>query len=166
MAIKIITAYAKNNRVIGKEGKLPWHLPDDMKHFKETTGNQPVIMGRKTYESIPEKFRPLPGRLNIVISRTQKGSDLYFYPNAPQYASSLERAFEVCELTLPGNDFWIIGGGEIYNEAIEKDLVEEVWASEVKGDFEGDVFFPDLEGWIGEPMKSYDDFDVVKYTKK
>lgn len=166
MAVKIITAYTKNGRVIGKEGKLPWHLPDDMKHFKETTGNDPVIMGRKTYESIPENFRPLPHRLNIVISKILKGDDLFFDPTEPMYAKSVERALEICDLTTPGNDVWIIGGGQIYNYVLEKGLVEEIWASEVKQEYEGDVSFPELDGWKGEIVKSFNDFDVVKYVKQ
>lgn len=66
----LIAAMAKNNRVIGKNGALPWHLPEDLANFKKLTVGKPVIMGRKTYESLPEKFRPLPGRRNVVISRS------------------------------------------------------------------------------------------------
>ena len=163
--IKLIVAYAKSNRVIGKDGKLPWHLPEDMKHFKETTGHEPVVMGRKTYDSLPEKFKPLPGRQNTIISRTKKSDQLFFSPTAPQYASSVERAIEVNDLTSPGQNIWIIGGGEIYNHCLENDLVDEIWATEVDGDFEGDTFFPELEGWTGKTVKSFDNFNIVKYTK-
>jgi len=162
---RIIVAYAKNNRVIGKGGKLPWHLPEDMKHFKETTGFDPVIMGRKTYDSIPEKFRPLPNRMNLVVSRTQKTNELFFDPKAPQYVSSINRALELIDLTVPGATVWIIGGGEIYQQALDANLITEIWASEVSGDFEGDTFFPELVGWTGETVKSYNGFDVVRYRR-
>lgn len=160
--IRIIVAYSEN-RVIGKDGKIPWHLPEDMQHFKETTGNGPVIMGRKTYESIPEKFRPLPGRLNVILSRSDPSNMLWYNPNVPMRVGSLQHAIDVAIQAEQGKDIWIIGGGQVYNEALE--IADEVIASEVKGEFEGDTFFPELTGWTGETIKEFDKFKVVRYVK-
>ncbi len=85
----LIAAMTENGRIIGKEGKLPWHLPEDLANFRKVTLGKPVVMGRKTFESLPEKFRPLPGRKNVVISRSGTGHSGSFWVTAPEEALSL-----------------------------------------------------------------------------
>jgi dihydrofolate reductase len=133
--VKLGLIYARaRNGVIGKDNRMPWHLPEDLAHFKQTTLGAPVIMGRKTWESIPAKFRPLPGRRNIVITRNAGWSA----PGAER-AGTLEEALAFC-----GNapQAWVIGGGEIYRLALP--LADTVVATEIDADFEGDAYAPVL----------------------
>lgn len=150
--INIIVAYDEE-RAIAKDGKIPWRLPEDMSHFRQTTGNFPVVMGRKTWETLPPRFRPLPGRCNIVLSRHG------VFPGALA-TSSLEDAIHV-----GGANVFIIGGGQVYNEALKLGLVDRVIASEVHGVYGGDVFFPELPGWTGELKKTFEHFIVMEYRK-
>lgn len=123
---------------IGKTGALPWRLKEDMKHFKELTtgdGNNMVVMGRKTWESIPEKFRPLPNRINVVVSRTMQAG-----PGDFSVARSLDDALGY----LSGRTF-VIGGGEIYKEAIGHPACAELWITRVGASFDCDVTFPRYE---------------------
>lgn len=100
--------------VIGRDGGIPWHVPEDMAHFRATTTGHPVIMGRRTWESFPEKFRPLPDRTNIVVS----GSGSADLPDAV-VVDSLDAAFEAAR-TSPGSEqIWIIGGGRVYADALQ-----------------------------------------------
>jgi dihydrofolate reductase len=145
MGVALVVAYARN-RVIGRDGGLPWHLPSDMQHFRELTVGGTVVMGRKTYASIPDKFRPLPGRRNIVLSR-----DEAFRAPGAEVAASLPTALETCE-----RDCFVIGGGATYAEALPG--AERVYATEIAEDVEGDTFFPALADDIwtcvssGEPI--------------
>lgn len=159
--INIIVAYDVN-RVIGKDGQLPWHFSEDMAHFKKTTGTSPVIMGRKTWDSLPVK--PLPRRMNVAISRTKQQS-VFYSSLDPFWAVSLEAAIRLVSYMEPDSDIFIIGGGEIYREALAKGLVDRVIASEVKGGYEGDTFFPELLGWKSEIKENFEKFTVVEYTK-
>ncbi|MEM7109660.1 MAG: dihydrofolate reductase [Bacteroidota bacterium] len=133
MKISMIAAVAKN-RVIGKDNDLVWNLPDDMKFFMRTTSGNPVIMGRKNYESIPAKYRPLPKRKNIIITRQ------------PNYAAegafvvhSLEAAIVLAQEDSPEETF-IIGGGQIYEMGL--DVADTLYITEIDGTFDGDTFFP------------------------
>ena len=126
--VAIVVAHSAN-RVIGRDGGLPWHLPADLRRFKEITSGATVVMGRKTYESLPERFRPLPGRRNLVVSRT--GCE------APEVFGSLEEAIDAA-----GGDCFVIGGGQIYAQAVP--LAERVYATEVAARLDGDAFFPEL----------------------
>jgi dihydrofolate reductase len=139
--VSIIVAMSRN-RVIGKDNKLIWHLPADLKHFKNTTMGRPVIMGRKTFESVG---KPLPGRTNIVISRNKNY-------NAPGclMAGSVEEALRLLT-TEPANvaafdtaEVFIAGGGEIYRQAIQ--LAGRMYITVIDHDFEGDTFFPEFSG--------------------
>ena len=117
---------ASRNGVIGAGGKLPWRLPADLKRFKEITLGHPILMGRKTFESIG---KPLPGRANIVITR-QKG----FQACGATVAHSLEEALQICE----GRDeVFVIGGAEIYKEALP--LANRIYLTRIEQDFEGDT---------------------------
>ncbi len=135
--LHLIFARAANG-VIGKDNALPWHLPEDMAHFKRTTLGCPVIMGRKTWESLPARFRPLPGRLNIVVTR-----DAQWQADGAARAGSLEDAVALCP---PDADAWVIGGAQIYAAAI--DLASTAVVTEIAQDFEGDAFAPVFgPGW-------------------
>ena len=126
------------NGVIGKDGVMPWHLPEDLAHFKRLTYGWPVVMGRKTWDSLPPRFRPLPGRTNIVITR-QTG----WQATGAQLALSLAHALELCN---ESEEVWIIGGAQIYRQA--EPLAQRVEATEIAQDFEGDAFAPALgDGW-------------------
>lgn len=129
--LHLIFARAANG-VIGRNNALPWHLPEDMAHFKRTTLGCPVIMGRKTWDSLPAKFRPLPGRLNIVITHNPA-----WQAEGAARASSLEHAIALCP---PGADAWVIGGAQIYAAALH--LADTAVVTEIAQDFDGDAFAP------------------------
>lgn len=133
MPLHMIYARARNG-VIGKQGQLPWHLPEDLAHFKRTTLGQPVVMGRVTWESLPEKFRPLPGRTNVVVSRKTT-----FNATGAQVVSSLEAAMAL----FPSTEVvWLIGGAQLYAQALA--LASQIVVTEIDADFEGDAFAPSL----------------------
>lgn len=134
----IVAADALNG--IGRHGRVPWHIPLDLARFKTLTMGGTVIMGRKTWESLPARFRPLPGRYNIVLTRLLD-------PAWPKVAvvSSLSHIADP-----PGTDgpCWIIGGGQVYRQAMELDLVDEIYLTRVHGVFDCDVTWPGVpEGW-------------------
>jgi len=133
--ISIIVAVANNN-VIGKDNSLIWHLPADMKFFKEKTSEHCIITGRKNYESIPEKFRPLPNRTNIVITRQKN----YLAPGAI-VVDSIEQAIEKA-LVTGDSEIFIIGGAEIYKQCMH--LANRIYLTQIHHTFEGDAFFPEL----------------------
>ena len=138
MKVSLIVAVSENN-VIGKDNNLIWHLPKDMKFFKNTTLHHHVIMGRKNFESIPHKFRPLPNRTNIIISRKTN----YTAANS-LVVSSIQKALEIAKENSDPEPF-IIGGGEIYKLALKLDLVDRIYLTRIHGIFEGDTFFPELD---------------------
>ena len=131
MKIGLIWAQARG-RVIGKNGVMPWHLPEDLAHFKRVTLNHPVIMGRKTWDSIPPKFRPLPGRTNIVVTRQAD-----WHEKGAQCSSSLREALQQCENS---NQVWVIGGAQIYAQALP--LADELVVTEIDAAFDGDAHAP------------------------
>ena len=133
MKIGLIWAQARG-RVIGKDGAMPWHLPEDLAHFKRVTLNHPVVMGRKTWDSIPPRFRPLPGRTNIVVTRQPDWNE-----NGAQRTSSLREALQLCENSA---QVWIIGGAQIYAQALP--LADELVVTEIDADFDGDAHAPAL----------------------
>ena len=133
MDIALIYARAANG-VIGKDGTMPWHLPEDLAHFKQLTLGCPVIMGRKTWDSLPARFRPLPGRSNTVITRQPD-----WHENGVQRASSLREALQLCENSA---QVWIIGGAQIYAQALP--LADELVVTEIDADFDGDAHAPAL----------------------
>ncbi|MBT2335237.1 dihydrofolate reductase [Variovorax paradoxus] len=133
--IHLIFARAANG-VIGVNGIMPWHLPEDLAHFKHQTGGAPVVMGRKTWDSLPPRFRPLPGRWNIVVTRQDD-----WKAEGAQRAGSLQEALSLCEETqVP--DVWIIGGAQIYAEA--EPLAQEAVVTEIAHDYDGDAHAPEL----------------------
>ena len=134
--ISIIVAIAENN-VIGKDNTLIWHLPADMKFFKEKTTGHCIITGRKNYESIPEKFRPLPNRTNIVVTRQEN----YNAPGA-LVVGSIEKALLTAKET-GDTEIFIIGGADIYRQSLN--LADRVYLTQIHYQFEGDAFFPKLD---------------------
>ena len=131
MQLHLIFARSQNG-VIGKDGVLPWHLPEDLAHFKRTTLGCPVIMGRKTWDSLPPRFRPLPGRANVVVTRQPDWQAV-----GALRADSLEAAMRLC-----GNapDVWVIGGAQMY--ALALPLASTAVVTEIDSELEGDAFAP------------------------
>jgi dihydrofolate reductase len=127
-----IVVACSTNRVIGHAGELPWQLPADMRRFRELTTGRTVIMGRKTFESLPAAYRPLPNRRNLVLS-----SDLHYAPAGAEVFPSLESAIDAC-----GGDGFVIGGGQVYAEALAR--AERVYLTDVDIVCDGDTFFPEL----------------------
>lgn len=136
---KIIIAAMAENRIIGRDNRLPWHIPEELKLFKKTTMGYPMIMGRKTFESFPA---PLPGRRHIILSRNSR-----YIPEGAEKAESLARAIEMC---APAEKVFIIGGEEVFSKAME--LTTKILLTVLEREVEGDVSFPDI---------SEDDFRVV-----
>ena len=137
MNVSIIVAVSENG-VIGKDNDLIWHLPRDMKFFKDTTLGHNIIMGRKNFESIPHKFRPLPNRTNIIVTRQTDYS-----AEGCIAVNSVEEALEIARKNGDKEPF-IIGGGEIYKIALDKNLVDKIFLTKVHHSFDGDTFFPKL----------------------
>ena len=123
--ITLVVAIADNG-VIGNNGAIPWQLPEDMKRFKALTLGHTVVMGRKTWDSLPPKNRPLPGRRNVVVTR-----------DAGWQAEGAERA--VLDAALAGGDVFVIGGAEIYRAALAR--ADRIEFTEIHRDFEGDAYF-------------------------
>jgi dihydrofolate reductase len=133
MNLNLIYARARNG-VIGRNNAMPWHLPEDLAHFKQTTMGCPVLMGRKTWDSLPARFRPLPGRVNVVLTRNQNWKE-----NGCQRFSDMESALQSLK---DHPEIWVIGGAQIYAQALP--LARRVVVTEIDADFEGDAFAPDL----------------------
>jgi dihydrofolate reductase len=133
MKLNLIWARAANG-VIGKDNTIPWQLPEDMAHFKRTTMGAPVIMGRKTWDSLPPKFRPLPGRQNIVVTRQADWS-----AQGALRAGSVEEAIALCSYA---DVAWVAGGGEIYRAALP--LAHNAVITEIDALFDGDTYAPEL----------------------
>jgi dihydrofolate reductase len=132
---RIALIYARaSNGVIGREGTMPWHLPEDLARFRALTQGHPVIMGRKTWDSLPDRFRPLPGRRNIVLTRQ---SD--WQASGAERADSLEQALLMC---AQQEQVWVIGGAQIYAQALP--LAHRVEVTEIHQEIAGDAFAPEL----------------------
>lgn len=154
--ISLIAAIAKNN-CIGKDNQLLWNIPEDMKHFKDLTTGQVVLMGRKTWESIPEKFRPLPNRTNIIITRDES----YQVPAGVEVYSSIDKAIA----NHKDESIFIIGGAQIYQQTI--DMADKLCITHVNQDCDGDAFFPKINPnvWQETGREDHDGFSFVTYKK-
>lgn len=155
--VTLIAAVAAN-RTIGKDGQLVWRNKEDMARFKELTTGKVVIMGRKTWESIPSKFRPLPDRLNVVVTRNQEFS----LPEGVERALSIEKALHHHHQ----KDVMIIGGAEIYASAIGRaDCLE---LTEVAAELDGDAFFPEVDPTIWKETARIDKegYAFVTYRRR
>lgn len=138
MIVSLIVA-ASENQVIGKDNDLIWDLPKDMNYFKSTTQGHHVIMGRKNFESIPHKYRPLPNRTNVVVTRQSS-----YEAEGSVVVNSIEEALKIAQEAQDKEPF-IIGGGEIYRYALENNLVDRVYLTRVHKEYDGDTYFPELE---------------------
>lgn len=161
--ITLIAAIAKNN-ALGKNNDLIWHLPADLKRFKQRTSGHSIIMGRNTFESIG---KPLPNRTTIIITRNKN-----YTQEGCKVVHSLEEAIEI---TKDNDEVYLIGGAQIYKEALEKNLVDCLDITRVHQEFEADVFFPEIEAtiWIETQREDFKkdeknayDYSFVKYLKK
>lgn len=135
MIISLIAALSQN-RVIGKNNDLPWHLPDDMKYFMQTTTGHHVIMGRKNYDSLPEKFRPLPNRTNIIVTRQED-----FIAPGCAIVNAIEKGIAIAEKAGEAEVF-IIGGAQIYTQGMN--FVQRMYLTEIQADINGDTYFPEI----------------------
>lgn len=161
--IVLIAAVAEKNRVIGHEMDLPWYLPEDLKRFKRLTVGHPLIMGRRTFESLLHQFGgPLPKRRNVVLTTS---GDFDAYPNTETYRTS-DEALQACA----GEDVVFIGGGaSIYAHFLP--LADRLELTLVEGDYEGDTFFPPYEHLIGPVFRlaeeeRHDGFRFVTYVRR
>ena len=152
----IIIAAVSENNVIGKEGKIPWHIKEDLQRFKRLTLNNPVIMGRKTYESLPAK--PLKDRINIVLTR-----DKSFNPPDVIVKNSLEDALEYCR---NHDKVFIIGGQSVFEEGLK--VADTLELTKVDGSHEGDAFFPEInfDEWILKNKDDKEGYSFLTYTRK
>lgn len=166
MEIAMIAAVAENG-VIGKDNDLAWSLPDDMKYFMNTTKGHYIVLGRKNYDSLPPKFRPLPNRTNVVITRQ---SDLQL--EGAHIVNTLEEAFEFCKKNNQEKIF-VIGGGQIYKLALP--YADTLYITEVHHSFDGDTYFPEFDKneWMevsrephGMDERHLYPFDFVVYKRK
>jgi dihydrofolate reductase len=156
MAINLIVAMTKD-RVIGNEGELPWKILDDMRLFKSITSGAVVIMGKNTWLSIPEQFRPLPDRTNIIVSSTlekQEGATV---------CKSVKEALEVAQKS--GLEIFCIGGSKLYAEMLP--IANIIHISWIKQDYDGDTYFPniDVSGWNVIETREFPDFIYRKYER-
>jgi dihydrofolate reductase len=166
MKISLIAAHAQN-QVIGKNNDLPWHLPDDMKYFMQTTRGHHCIMGRRNYDSIPDKFKPLPNRTNILVTRQQG-----FHAPGCIVVNSIEHGIDLAKENGEAEVF-IIGGAEIYNATLA--TAHLLYLTEIHAVIEGDTYFPqfDKAAWkeISRIPHAADErhvysFDFVVYERK
>ncbi|MBM3856612.1 MAG: dihydrofolate reductase [Verrucomicrobia bacterium] len=149
--MKAIMAMARN-RVIGVKGGMPWHLPEEFRFFKKTTMGHAILMGRKTYESLG---KPLPGRRNIVLSRTME----------PQEGVEIVKDLEALKkLNIPSKEIFVIGGADVFRLFLPE--CDELFITQVHRDVEGDTFLPSFEAGFdeGEVLLSNDDFTVRRYS--
>lgn len=135
MPIRSIWAQSRT-RAIGADGGMLWHVPEDMAFFKRATVGMPVVMGRKTWLSFPEQFRPLPDRPNIVITR-----DDGFSAEGAQVVHSLEEGLRAAAEI--DDEVWIVGGAQIYAQSM--DVVDELWVTEIDTDADGDAHAPEID---------------------
>lgn len=151
--ISIVVAIAEKNRAIGKDNKLPWHIPEDLKRFKEITTGHPIIMGRRTYESIG---RPLPNRTNIIVTKNKD-----FRAENCVVVNSLEEAIKKAS-EIDQEEIYIIGGGEIFKQALP--YTDKLYLTLVQGDIEGDVFFPEYSEFNKTISQSSHESNGYSYT--
>jgi len=135
MIVSLIAAHAQNY-VIGKNNDLPWHLPDDMKYFMQTTKGHHCIMGRKNYDSIPEKFKPLPNRVNIVVTRQKD-----FWAPGCVVVNSIEHALDIAR-SNGEQEVFIIGGADIYKLGLA--FADKLYLTEIQSTITGDTHFPEF----------------------
>lgn len=157
--VKLIVAKGSND-VIGKNNDLIWHLPADMKFFTQSTKGNIVVMGRRNWDSIPLKYRPLSERVNVVITRNKD----FNHPDCLVF-NSLKDAIETLKSTSTA-DIYIIGGGQIYAESLKNNLVDEMLVTFIDAEFDGDTWFPEINEsvWIKELVLTHEKDDKNPYS--
>ncbi|MDR2608402.1 MAG: dihydrofolate reductase [Treponema sp.] len=151
----IIIAAMAENRIIGRDGRLPWSISEDMKHFRELTRGWPCIMGRKTWESLPKK--PLPGRPNIVVSKSlARSSEAAVFPSLEEALKQYRDSAKV----------YICGGGMLYREAME--YADSIELTLIRAEYEGDAFFPEIDSyfWEEEEREDHEKFSFIRYRRR
>jgi dihydrofolate reductase len=168
-----LVAALSRNHMIGKDNKLLWDLPDDMAHFKKLTTSHAVIMGRKTYESLPPRFRPLPNRFNIVLSQSQQDST---YGESPFWVNSIQEAIDAAQNYAEiqkQDEYFVIGGSEIYAQFMPK--ADRLYLTHVEADYDGDAGFP--ISYLSLPWDTHEiskkgqnldqpSFKIIQYDRK
>ena len=184
--VNLIVAYSPS-RCIGKDNKMPWHIPQDLNGFKNITMNNVCIMGRNTFNSIVDAIgKPLPSRENIVITSNPNNLEwrdlqlngldddmfddllgLEEPPRKPVVASSIENALAVARKMWPTKEVFVIGGTKIYTEFLKRDLVDNILASEIFHDYQGDAHFPSINDkkWNRTPIRRFDEYEFVTYER-
>lgn len=161
--MRTIIASMDKNGLIGNSQGLPWHISDELKFFKRTTFDQVVIMGRNTWESLPTK--PLARRVNVVVSTTMADPKTY---DKLKVVSSVEAAIGWAEWQFYNKELFIIGGAKLYKAALDARLVDRLIISHVKGEYEGDVYFPCSDYQKDFPVKrtlyTHEDFITMEYS--
>lgn len=169
------------NRVIAKDGKIPWKIKEDLKLFRQITTGHSTIMGRKTWESIPEKYRPLPNRTNIVLTKDLNSFAIKPVPSSSDnigrligskhkqqentwFTTKWDSAIEIAKKYRPGKHIFIIGGASIYDYAINEAKIDRILLSLVDGEHEGDVFFPELDEneWMEKSISLHEGFELIE----
>ena len=162
MKIALVAAVAENG-VIGADGEMPWHYPEDLRQFKETTIGHPVVMGRKTYESIETRLGgPLPGRTNVVLSRRERLT----LPEGAIHARGVEEAIERAEKSLEGDrdTVYVIGGATVYEALIDR--ADELLITEIPESPDGDTYFPDIgDEWERSESETAGELRFVTYRR-
>lgn len=153
MNISIIVAIAGSKRVIGRKGGMPWQIPEELKRFKEITTGHPIIMGRKTFESIG---RPLPGRTNIVVTR-----DLEYNPSGVVVLHSLGEAIDQAKKEIGSEEIFIIGGGEIYKQVLPQ--TDKIYLTYIDKEIEGDTYFPDYSDFKQTSESDWQEHEGTRY---
>lgn len=154
MSIISIIAAISENRAIGKDNKLLWHIPEDMKRFRTLTRGHPIIMGRKTFESIG---KPLPGRANIIVTR-----DSVYERQGCLVVHSLADAIKLAQKQEGNSEIFVIGGGEIYRQAMP--MADKLYLTIVKGNFDADTYFPDYSRFSQEIARTEKQDENYRYS--
>ena len=153
----ILIAAVAENRVIGKDNAMPWNIKGNLAHFKEMTMGYPCVMGRKTWESLPKK--PLPGRLNIIISKTMKQENI---SQEIKFFNSLSTAIEFYK---DYKKIFICGGESIYKQAMP--FATNIDLTLIHGNYDGDTFFPEIDNsWIKTETVKLEEFSIINYIRK
>lgn len=155
---KIIIAAVSKNNVIGKDGEIPWHYPEDLKHFKQKTMGNPVVMGSSTYESLPEEFKPLSGRKNIVLTNSGIKKD-----ESVAVANSLDEAWDIAE--EHSEKAFIIGGASIYKQTLKQ--ADKMVITRINEKYDGDTYFPEWKekNWKEIKREERDNLSFIEYSR-
>lgn len=155
--INLIAAFDPKG-VIGQDNNLPWRIKEDLAFFRKITTNNIVIMGRKTYESIG---KPLPNRLNIVVTKNKVEGKIYSFPN-------FEEAVGFCEKLNLNKKIFVIGGQKLYKYVLDKKLVDKMYISKISKNYNGNIYFPEIieEEWDKKLFQKFEEFELWTYNKK